>query len=81
MPSPAPLQDILNYINNSSTDAAGESFAAKTKAFRSQFRGVKNAVFFLYQLTAIFAPSTIFGLDPKYGYFEDAVKNKKPANI
>nr|WP_221403721.1 transposase [Mesonia hippocampi] len=32
-----------------------ESFNAKIKAFRAQFRGVKNVEFFLYRLTTIFA--------------------------
>jgi len=39
---------ILNYFNNRSTNASAESFNAKIKAFRSQFRGVKNIDFFLY---------------------------------
>jgi transposase len=31
-----------------------ESFNAKIKAFRSQFRGVKNIKFFLFRLTNIY---------------------------
>jgi len=46
---------ILNYFNNRSTNASAESFNAKIKAFRSQFRGVKNIDFFLYRLTKIYA--------------------------
>jgi transposase len=46
---------ILNYFNNRSTNASAESFNAKIKAFRSQFRGVKNIEFFLYRLTKIYA--------------------------
>ena len=46
---------ILNYFNNRSTNAAAESFNAKIKAFRAQFRGVKNIEFFLFRLTNIFA--------------------------
>ena len=46
---------ILNYFQNRSTNAAAESFNAKIKAFRSQFRGVKNLEFFLYRLTMIYA--------------------------
>ncbi|MDT0643841.1 transposase [Zunongwangia sp. F363] len=46
---------ILNYFHNRSTNAAAESFNAKIKAFRSQFRGVKNVEFFLFRLTRIFA--------------------------
>ncbi|MBF7093253.1 transposase, partial [Flavobacterium sp. ALJ2] len=31
-------QSILNYFNNRSTNASAESFNAKVKAFRAQFR-------------------------------------------
>lgn len=48
-------RSILNYFKNRSTNASAESFNAKIKAFRSQFRGVKNIEFFLYRLTTIFA--------------------------
>lgn len=48
-------QTILNYFDNRSTNAAAESFNAKIKAFRAQFRGVRNIEFFLYRLTQIFA--------------------------
>jgi transposase len=47
--------NILNYFDNRSTNASAESFNAKIKAFRAQFRGVKNVEFFLYRLTTIFA--------------------------
>lgn len=46
---------ISNYFHNRSTNASAESFNAKIKAFRSQFRGVKNVEFFLFRLTRIFA--------------------------
>ncbi|WNH11025.1 ISL3 family transposase [Thalassobellus suaedae] len=46
---------ILNYFINRSTNASAESFNAKIKAFRAQFRGVKNIEFFLFRLTTIFA--------------------------
>lgn len=46
---------ILNYFNNRSTNASAESFNAKIKAFRSQFRGVRNVAFFLFRLTKIYA--------------------------
>ena len=46
---------ILNYFNNRSTNASAESFNAKIKAFRSQFRGVRNVAFFLFRLTNIYA--------------------------
>lgn len=46
---------ILNYFNNRSTNASAESFNAKIKAFRTQFRGVRNVPFFLFRLTKIYA--------------------------
>lgn len=46
---------ILNYFDNRSTNASAESFNAKLKAFRTQFRGVRNIAFFLYRLTQIYA--------------------------
>ncbi len=46
---------ILNYFDNRSTNASAESFNAKIKAFRSQFRGVRNIEFFLFRLTNIYA--------------------------
>lgn len=51
----ANYQTILNYFENRSTNASAESFNAKIKAFRAQFRGVKNKAFFLYRLTRIYA--------------------------
>ena len=48
-------QSVLNYFDNRSTNASAESFNAKIKAFRAQFRGVKNVEFFLFRLTRIFA--------------------------
>jgi len=48
-------KSILNYFINRSTNASAESFNAKIKAFRAQFRGVKNVEFFLFRLTKIFA--------------------------
>ncbi len=46
---------ILNHFINRSTNVSAESFNAKIKAFRAQFRGVKNVEFFLFRLTRIFA--------------------------
>ena len=48
-------KNILNFFNNRSTNASAESFNAKIKAFRTQFRGVRNVDFFLFRLTNIFA--------------------------
>ncbi|OUL60054.1 transposase, partial [Flavobacterium sp. AJR] len=36
-------------------NASAESFNAKIKAFRSQFRGVRNIDFFLFRLSNLFA--------------------------
>ena len=46
---------ILNYFDNRSTNASAESFNAKIKAFRAQFRGVRDIPFFLFRLTNVFA--------------------------
>jgi len=46
---------ILNFFERRSTNAAAESFNAKIKAFRAQFRGVRNVSFFLYRLSKIYA--------------------------
>ncbi|HTN37672.1 MAG TPA: transposase [Arachidicoccus sp.] len=46
---------IANYFLSRSTNASAESFNAKVKAFRSQFRGVKSIEFFLYRLTKLYA--------------------------
>ncbi|WP_224999892.1 transposase [Cesiribacter sp. SM1] len=46
---------ILNFFDNRSTNASAESFNAKIKAFRSQFRGVRNIDFFLFRLSKIYA--------------------------
>ncbi|MCK0193042.1 transposase [Arenibacter sp. F20364] len=48
-------RSILNYFINRSTNASAESFNAKIKAFRVQFRGVRNTEFFLFRLTQLFA--------------------------
>ncbi len=48
-------KNILNFFDNRSTNASAESFNAKIKAFRTQFRGVRNVDFFLFRLTNIFA--------------------------
>ncbi|OVE55074.1 transposase, partial [Chryseobacterium mucoviscidosis] len=47
--------DILNYFEARSTNAAAESFNAKIKNFRLQLRGVKDRTFFLFRLTKLFA--------------------------
>nr|WP_305121189.1 transposase [Pedobacter xinjiangensis] len=42
--------NILNYFDTRSTNASAESFNAKIKAFRAQYRGVGNVNFFLLDL-------------------------------
>lgn len=37
-------KSTLNYFNNRSTNASAESFNAKMKAFRAQFRGIRSRV-------------------------------------
>ncbi len=46
---------ITNYFENRSTNASAESFNAKVKAFRNQFRGVADIPFFIFRLAKIFA--------------------------
>ncbi len=46
---------ILNYFDNKSTNASAESFNAKLKAFRAQFRGVRDVKFFLFRVAKIYA--------------------------
>lgn len=46
---------IVNYFDNRSTNASAESFNAKVKAFRAQFRGVRDIPFFIFRLAKLFA--------------------------
>ena len=46
---------ICNYFDNRSTNASAESFNAKVKAFRAQFRGVRDIPFFIFRLEKLFA--------------------------
>ena len=48
-------RSILNYFENRSSNASAESFNAKIKAFRSQFRGVRDINFFLFRIEKLFA--------------------------
>ncbi|WP_152541935.1 transposase [Saccharicrinis fermentans] len=48
-------QNIINFFDNRSTNAAAESFNTKVKDFRRQFRGVVDVKFFLFKSTKIFA--------------------------
>nr|WP_298767731.1 transposase [uncultured Polaribacter sp.] len=47
-------KNILNYFEYRNTNAAAESYNAKIKVFRAQFRGVRIIEFFLFRLTTIF---------------------------
>lgn len=46
---------ILNFFDNRATNASAESFNAKIKALRNQFRGVRNIPFFMFRLAKIYA--------------------------
>ena len=48
-------QSIVNFFDNRSTNASAESFNAKLKDFRREFKGVRDVKFFLFRLTQIFA--------------------------
>lgn len=47
--------DILNFYNNRSSNAAAESFNAKIKQFRTALRGIVDEKFFLFRLAKIYA--------------------------
>ena len=46
---------ILNYFDRRATNASAESFNAKIKAFRLQFRGVRDNAFFIFRLAKLYA--------------------------
>lgn len=46
---------IVNYFEDRLTNASAESFNAKIKAFRAQFRGVTDIKFFLYRLSMLYS--------------------------
>ena len=48
-------QTIINYFNERLTNASAESFNAKIKAFRGQFRGVGDIKFFMYRLAMLYS--------------------------
>ena len=45
---------IINYFEGRLTNASAESFNAKIKAFRTQFRGVGDIKFFMYRLSMLY---------------------------
>jgi len=44
-----------NYFIRRATNASAESFNAKIKAFRSQFRGVQDIPFFIFRPEKLYA--------------------------
>lgn len=48
-------EEILDFCIHRASNAAAESFNAKIKQLRAQFRGVIDIPFFLYRLTKIYA--------------------------
>lgn len=46
---------IINYFERRLTNAAAESFNAKIKAFRTQFRGVGDVAFFMFRLATLYS--------------------------
>lgn len=46
---------IINYFERRLTNASAESFNAKIKAFRTQFRGVGDIKFFMFRLANLYA--------------------------
>ena len=46
---------IINYFENRLTNASAESFNAKIKAFRTQFRGVGDIKFFMFRLATLYS--------------------------
>lgn len=46
---------IVNYFERRLTNASAESFNAKIKAFRTQFRGVGDIKFFMFRLASLYA--------------------------
>ena len=47
--------EILNFYNNRSSNAAAESFNAKIKLFRANLHGVADKKFFLFRVVKIYA--------------------------
>ena len=45
---------IINYFNDRLTNASAESFNAKIKDLRRQFRGINDTAFFIFRLSALY---------------------------
>lgn len=48
-------ETIINYFQDRLTNASAESFNAKIKAFRTQFRGVGDIRFFMFRLATLYS--------------------------
>lgn len=48
-------ETIINYFEDRLTNASAESFNAKIKALRSQFRGVGDIKFFMFRLATLYS--------------------------
>ena len=46
--------EILNFYNNRSSNAAAESFNAKIKLFRTNLHGVTDKRFFLFRIAMLY---------------------------
>jgi transposase len=46
---------IVNYFQDRLTNASAESFNAKIKVFKTQFRGVGDIRFFMYRLATLYS--------------------------
>jgi len=44
---------IINYFDNRATNASAESFNAKVKAFRSQFKRVRDITYLIFRITKL----------------------------
>lgn len=51
----AHYNEIINFFDHRSTNAAAESFNAKIKAFRAQLRGITDIKYFIFRLQKIYA--------------------------
>ena len=46
---------IINYFEDRLTNASAESFNAKIKAFKTQFRGIGDIKFFMYRMATLYS--------------------------
>ncbi|MCM1311839.1 MAG: transposase [Bacteroides sp.] len=51
---PTHCDTIISYFNDRLTNASAESFNAKIKDLRRQFRGINDTAFFLFRLSALY---------------------------